>query len=246
MQVITLELRGCPSSYEGHPRNVHKFTRGILVGLRYTYTMRRRDYKEFAPGVSYHIYNRGNGKMDIFRDEQDYLNFLKRLRLALGKAKGVSSLDRFVPFQPGTFALIAYCLMPNHFHFQIEQCGDIPLGKLLHKVCTSYSIYFNKKYNHAGHVFQDQFKAIPIQSENQIAALSAYIHQNPKTAGLVDAPEMWVYSSYQDYIGLRKGDLVDFDSVLSQFSNKDEYRLFVEEQSEDILERKNIEKLFLD
>ena len=215
--------------------------------MGYDICMRRRDYKEFAPGVSYHIYNRGNGKMDIFRDDQDYLNFLKRIRLALGKMKGVApSLDRFVPFEPNTFSLISYCLMPNHFHLQIEQCGEVPLGKLLLKVCTSYSIYFNRKYDHVGHVFQDQFKAVPVQSENQVAALSAYIHQNPGVAGLVDAPDKWVYSSYPDYIGLRKGDLVDFDSVLSQFGNREEYRLFVEGRSEDILERKDIEKLFLD
>lgn len=185
--------------------------------------------------------------MDIFRDEQDYLNFLKRIRLALGKTKGapVSSI-RLVPFEPDTFSLVSYCLMPNHFHLQIEQCGEVPLGKLLLKVCTSYSMYFNRKYDHTGHVFQDHFKSVPVQSENQIAALSAYIHQNPATARLVDSPEKWAFSSYPDYIGLRQGDLVDFDSVLGQFESRDEYRLFVENQSEGILERTNIEKLLLD
>lgn len=209
--------------------------------------MRRRDYKEFAPGVSYHIYNRGNGRMDIFRDDQDYLNFLKRVRLALGKTRGtLASSIRLVPFESGAFSLISYCLMPNHFHLQIEQCGEVPLGKLLLKVCTSYSMYFNRKYDHVGHVFQDQFKAVSIQSENQVSALSAYIHQNPVTAGLVSAPEKWIYSSYPDYIGARGGDLVDFSTVLDQFTSKEEYRLFVEEQLEDILERKDIERLLLD
>ncbi len=185
--------------------------------------------------------------MEIFRDEQDYLNFLKRIRVALGKTKGIkTSLDRLVPFEEGVFSLISYCLMPNHFHLQIEQCADVPLGKLLLKVCTSYSMYFNKKYDHVGHVFQDQFKAIPIQSENQVAALSAYIHQNPKVAGLVKRAEDWAYSSYPDYIGVRQGNLIDPNSVLSQFSSRDEYRLFVEDQSEGISERKDIEKLLLD
>lgn len=210
--------------------------------------MRKRDYKEFAPGTSYHIYNRGNGKMDIFRDEQDYLNFLKRLRLLLGKTRVplVSSI-RVTPFEPEDFSLIAYCLMPNHFHLQIEQCGEVLLGKLILKLCTSYSMYFNRKYDHVGHVFQDQFKATPIESENQIAALSAYIHQNPKVAGLIDTLDKWIYSSYPDYIGLRQGDLINFEPVLGQFANKGEYRLFVEERSADIFERKSIIKeLFLD
>lgn len=183
--------------------------------------------------------------MDIFRDEQDYLNFLRRIRLALGKSEGTNSL-RLTPFEPDLFTLVSYCLMPNHFHLQIEQRGEIPLGKLLLKVCTSYSMYFNRKYDHVGHVFQDQFKAIPIHSENQIAALSAYIHQNPKVAGLVPALEKWAYSSYLEYIGLRQGDLVDPSSVLGQFENKDAYRSFVQNQFKDIVERKDIESLFLD
>lgn len=183
--------------------------------------------------------------MDIFRDDQDYLNFLKRLRLALGKANATSSL-RLTPFEPDLFTLVAYCLMPNHFHLQIEQCGDVPLGKLLLKVGTSYSMYFNKKYEHVGHVFQDQFKAIPVESDNQAVALSAYIHQNPKVAGLVPAPEKWAYSSYLDYIGLRQGDLIDPRSVLEQFATQHDYQLFVEEQFSTMAERKEIAHLYLD
>ncbi|MFA6278529.1 MAG: transposase [Candidatus Paceibacterota bacterium] len=209
--------------------------------------MRKRDYKEFAPDTSYHIYNRGNGKMDIFRDEQDYLNFLKRLRLLLGKTRGtLASSIRVTPFESDDFSLIAYCLMPNHFHLQVEQCGEVSLSSLLLKVCTSYSMYFNRKYDHVGHVFQDQFKAIPVESDNQMAALSAYIHQNPKVAGLVDTLDAWVYSSYPDYIGLRQGDLIDPESVLGQFPNKEAYKSFVDEQYEEILERKNIRELLLD
>ena len=220
--------------------------KGAPCILVYSLIMRRRDYKEFAPGVSYHIYNRGNGKMEIFRDDQDYLNFLKRLRLLFGKARGTLATIRITPFEPDEFSLLSYCLMPNHFHFQIEQNGEVPLSKLMLKVCTSYSMYFNRKYEHVGHVFQDQFKAVPIESDNQSAALSAYIHQNPKVGGLVNTLTDWAYSSYPEYIGLRKGDLVDPEPILDQFASKDGYRLFVEERFADILERKSIEELLLD
>ncbi len=184
--------------------------------------------------------------MDIFRDEQDYLNFLRRLRIALGKSQGATSSIRLTPFDPSFFSLIAYCLMPNHFHFQIKQCGEVPLGKLLLKVCTSYSMYFNKKYDHVGHVFQDQFKAVPIQTDGQAIALSAYIHQNPKVARFADAPEQWAYSSYQDYIGSRHGNLIDPSFILTQFTDRKAYKAFVDESFEDILEYKNIGKLILD
>lgn len=209
--------------------------------------MRRRDYKEFAAGSSYHIYNRGNGRMKIFRDEQDYLNFLKRLRMVLGKARGtLASTIRLVPFESDDFSLIAYCLMPNHFHLHVLQRGDVPISKLILKLCTSYSMYFNHKYDHVGHVFQDQFKAVLVESDNQAAALSAYIHQNPKTAGLIPVAEQWPYSSYPDYIGLRDGNLSDAESIISQFGNRAEYRRFVEEGYDDLLERKRIAHLLLD
>lgn len=217
--------------------------------------MKNRDYKKFAPETAHHVYNRGNGKMDIFRDEADYQNFLKRLSLALGKpqrmpllgAKGASfAAINIQPVPPGSFSLIAYCLMPNHFHIEIFQHTDLPVSKLISKVSTSYSMYFNRKYSHVGHVFQDQFKSIPVLTDQQLIGLSAYIHQNPVTAGLVKKPDEWKYSSYHEYMAANPEDICNKELVSNQFASIDSYELFVEERGEDIKARREIQELILD
>ncbi len=188
--------------------------------------------------------------MEIFRDDQDYKNFLKRIALALGKevAKGASfrSSLHLKPFNAGTFSLISLCLMPNHFHLEIMQNTDIPIGKLLLKTCTSYSMYFNRKYDHVGHIFQDQFKAVPIENDRQLTTVSAYIHQNPKVAGLVDDSIDWPYSSYRSYLGSETINLYEKELILEQFKDVDEYKMFVEDRYEEIKERGEILHLMLD
>src|SRR3990167_10685461 len=118
--------------------------------------MKNRDYKNFTLGNVLHIYNRGNNKEKIFFDEQDNRAFLFRLGLCLGfteeelnKEKLTSmpySRIRITDTDRKNFKLHAFCLMPNHFHLLIEQVGDIPISKLISKLCTSYSMYANKKH----------------------------------------------------------------------------------------------------
>lgn len=218
--------------------------------------MGNRDYKEFSAGECYHVFNRGNGKMDIFRDAQDYLNFLQRLCVLLEMPRGalgiVSELAatklrlRLAPFDAGTFSLVCYCIMPNHFHLLIRQNGDIPISKLILRLATSYSMYFNAKYAHVGHVFQDRFKAAHIGSDRYLQHLSAYIHLNPKTAGIVETISDWKYSSYPEYIGKRGDAVCDKNLILDQFSSANAYRRFVEDSFNDIKLRKKIEDVIID
>ena len=137
--------------------------------------------------------------------------------------------------------------MPNHFHLQIRQNTDVSLSALMLRLGGGYAKYFNRKYDRVGSLFQDQFKSVPVESDNQMAALSAYIHQNPKVAGLVKNLVDWPYSSYPEYLGTRKGVLVNTGLILGGFSdNREEYQSFVEGQYEGIVERKEIEDLTLD
>lgn len=192
--------------------------------------MKFRDYKIFTAGEYYHVYNRGNNKEPIFLDEQDYLNFLKRLKIVLGlmSVSPVSESDprkrvlslRSLP--NGSFAILAYCLMPNHFHFLLKQNTEVGIPQLISKVCTSYAIYFNKKYNRIGHVFQDAFKAKLVDNDSYLSYLSAYIHNNPKD------PVTYPYSSFIDYVGQRPGVICNKEIVLSYFNTDVEsYKKFV-------------------
>jgi len=189
--------------------------------------MYSRDYKILRPGNCYHIFNRGNNKEPIFLEDQDFLNFLKRLKIALGIArmplvKQGASLLRIGPLPEGSFTILCYCLMPNHYHFLVRQNAEIPVSKLVTKVCTSYASYFKNKYGHTGHIFQDQFKAKSVDSDTYLKYLSAYIHNNP-----VD-PLGYDYSSFKDYVGERGGQVCDRSLLLGMFNNDpEEYRKFV-------------------
>ena len=191
--------------------------------------MRYRDYKTFSPGQYYHIFNRGNNKKSIFIDDSDYFHFIKRAKLTLGlqpSAQGPSlskrNSIRFQPVPKNSFDIIAYCLMPNHYHFLIKQNDETTIDRFISKLCTSYSAYFRKKYAHFGHIFQDKFKAKPVENDTYLMYLSAYIHNNPKN------PLNYKHSSILDYAGLREDNLTNKDFLLSLFSNnKTQYINFV-------------------
>jgi putative transposase len=217
--------------------------------------MKNRDYKQFAEGEYYHIFNRGVGKMDIFRDEKDFLFFLLLLKENLHPEKAPFSLSRREPSRGGyvrellpenSFELVCYCLMPNHFHLVIRQMGDISISKLILKVCTSYSKYFNKKYNRVGGLFQGPFKAVHIDTDEYLLWLSCYIHQNPHTAGLVKNLKDWKWGSYPDYIGARQGSLCKKDVVLERFKNARDYEKFVDSGFDIIKSKEELKDLLLD
>ncbi|MBL8029912.1 MAG: transposase [Candidatus Doudnabacteria bacterium] len=214
--------------------------------------MNNRDYKNFAPKACYHVFNRGVGKMDIFKDEDDFKFFLYRLKENLFPLKnmpfaeknlGGSYIRKSLPAD--AFTLLCYCLMPNHFHLLIRQNGDTEISKLVSKICTSYSKYFNKKYGRVGHLFQDAFKSVLIKNDSQLAWLSAYIHQNPKVSGIVESLKKYQWSSYLDYLGVRNGTLCEKKFILDMQSS-DGYESFVENSYERIRERKDLEKLLID
>ena len=184
--------------------------------------MRYRDYKLFRPGCYYHVYNRGNNKQDIFLENRDYLNFLKRVKFVLGMLPVTRNETRIRPVSLGSFTIVAYCLMPNHFHFLIRQDAEIGVDKFVQKVCTSYVGYFNQQYERVGGLFQDQFKAKLVENDSYAKYVSAYIHNNPSNLE-------YAYSSYPDVIGLRQGRVVDRSVILSWFEgNPVKYKKFVE------------------
>ncbi|MBP9686907.1 MAG: transposase [Candidatus Doudnabacteria bacterium] len=211
--------------------------------------MKHRDYKQFSQGCYAHVFNRGNAKLDIFYDDEDYRYFLYRLKEQLhGRLMPASGSGRYVRqlLPPHSFTLLAYCLMPNHFHLIIRQDVSIPVSRLVHRVCTSYSKYFNKKYNRIGHVFQDQFKSVEVTSDEQLWWLSAYVHTNPVVGALVQKPEEYTWSSYQDYAGMRFGILCDTGIVLSRFRTFFDYEKFVHASAGFIRSRKELKDLLLD
>lgn len=177
--------------------------------------------KVFIAEAYYHVYNRGVEKRHIFMDDEDYRVFLNLLKRYLKKEPSQDLKGRVYPNFYGDLELLAYCLMPNHFHLFMYQDQDASsVTALMRGVCTSYTGYFNKKYKRVGHLFQDRFKASQILSDNYLIHISRYIHLNPKNY------ESWPYSSYNHYISNRKADWVRPDRVLELFEGES-YASFV-------------------
>jgi putative transposase len=196
--------------------------------------MARRDYKEFAIREIHHAFNRGNDKMDIFRDDEDYRFFLHRLGEALypsSEARGKKGCHVRKALPADSFSLIAFCLMPNHFHLLILQNTDLPISALMLKILTSYSKYFNKKYGRVGSLFQDQYKTTRIQDNTQLLHTSAYIHNNPLIGKLTSISDTYPYSSFHEYMA-GGVTLSQPNSVLEQFDGAEAYRDFVAESIE--------------
>ena len=140
----------------------------------------------FAPGEYYHIYNRGNSKQKIFLDKKDHDRFIKLIFVCNSK-KNInfrdlfqSSHDVFAFDRGDTLVDVgAYCLMPNHFHLLIKEKDSGNITLFMQKLATAYVMYFNKKYERNGSLFEGKFKSQHINSDRYLKYIFAYIHLNP-------------------------------------------------------------------
>ncbi len=145
----------------------------------------------------YHVFNRGINKQTIFLSSDDYHFFLRKLY------ESKSKYDH---------SFYAFCLMPNHFHISI-QTRKTPISKIMSSLTTSYSMYFNRKYQHFGPVFQNRFKSILIENDSYFLKLSQYIYLNPVKAGLVSDPLDYSYSSMKEVSGKTPLHFLDRDII---------------------------------
>jgi putative transposase len=186
-----------------------------------------REHKLVA-GEYYHVFNRGNDRQPIFFEQANMAFFLRQSRKYID-GNGTQ--------------IIAYCLMPNHYHLLLCPTLD-SLSRQLQLFTLSYTKAINKRYNRVGSLFQGRFKGAYIDHDGYLLHLSRYIHLNPVTAGLVKRAEDWEFSSYREFIGIRFGTLPKPDVILRQFNSCDDYRLFVESYNMD--DRKAIVHLLFD
>ena len=166
----------------------------------------------FTQGSYYHVYNRGANREPIFRSDDNYLFLQQRIM------ENVNEWD---------VTVIAYCLMPNHYHIVLRQDGARSLSNFLQALFNSYTKAFNKMYNRSGTLFEGRFRAIPILKEEYLIHLCRYIHRNPLEAHLVANLNYWPYSNYLEWIGERSGPLVDREFVSSRFPASEAYAKFV-------------------
>lgn len=132
--------------------------------------------------MCYHVLNRGNGQAEVFHKEDDYAAFLKLLCQASER----------VPMR-----LLAYCLMPNHFHLVAWTLEDGDLGRWMQWLLTSHVRRYHRHYNSSGHVWQGRFKAFPIEEDDHLLTVMRYVERNPVRARSIPfrKAERWPWSS---------------------------------------------------
>lgn len=191
----------------------------------------------FVNDQYYHIYNRGTEKRALFEGTTDRRRFLKTLRyyqIAGPKPKfsNYFKLELFkIDPSKKIVEILCYCLMPNHFHLLIKQLRDGGITEFLSKVSNSYTKYFNTKYNRVGPLFQGEFKAVLVESDEQLLHLSRYIHLNPLSAFLVKNLDDYEWSSFKEYTGGAVG-LCAKDGILGFFKSPKSYQQFVLDQAD--------------
>lgn len=188
---------------------------------------------QFANNEYYHLYNRGVDKQKIFLRYGHYSRFLTTIRNIFNTGSATPRLfyNQGLALK-SKVSLLCYCLMPNHYHLLLQQTIEQGVTEFMHKLDTSYTMFFNKNNHRSGRFFESTFKATRIESEEQLLHISRYIHLNPVIAHLVDNPEEWHWSSHREYIGLVSHDLCNTKPILSLFPSNKEYHQFVLDQRE--------------
>ncbi len=183
-----------------------------------------------------HIYNTGVENRNLFNDEQDYEVFLGYLNDYLSAPADTESVKkvftvkgrtfRGVPHQPKNYFnkvdLIAYNLMPDHFHLLVYQITKGSIEKLIRSLCTRYAIYYNKKYQRRGSLFAGPYKSVQIKNVSQLLYLTRYLHRELFKEKSVDKDlDHNGYSSYEEYLGVRKTSWIKPKVVLSYFEKSE-------------------------
>jgi len=181
-------------------------------------------------GDYYHVYNRGVNRDNIFWKDQDYLYCLKRIS------------DNCIRY---CIKIIAYCLMPNHYHFLVRQDGEAAVSRWVQTIFNGYVQAANREFNRKGTLFEGRCQIKVVDKEDYLIYLVRYIHLNPVHAGLVLHAGDWPYSNYLEWAGERQGLLVDEAFIDEWFDSRDAYCEFLNEYK-DIRQDRKIEKYLFD
>lgn len=208
----------------------------------------RRDI--FANGGTYHIFNKTIDNKKTFKHKNNCRAFLSRLPF-YQSAKAVISFSKFKSLPIDTqnkikhylsfkkyfkVEILAYCLMPNHYHLLVKQILDKGIQKFMTDVSNSFTRFSNIKSHRKGPLFLPRFRSRSITSDEQLIHVSRYIHLNPYSAEIINNPaklQLYDWSSYKYYITNDESSLINTQLVLSLFNNsKSRYENFVRDHAD--------------
>ena len=200
----------------------------------------------------YHVIFRGIDGRKIFEDDSDYYRMVhdifefndKNYTLSTYRVAGMEKNSKIQERKKREFLVRvhAFCLMPNHVHLVLEQIKDNGITRFMHKLCGGYSRYFNFKYKRNGHLFQDKFKSVHIDDDDQFNFLFVYVHTNPiaivcpgwKDDGIdgsekeiIDFVEKYKWSSYRDYLRADNFPSITQREYFLEINTKEKWQEFV-------------------
>ena len=169
-----------------------------------------RHKRNLSDNTVYHIVQRGHNKAPLFRYDDDYITFKDFIS---------KYSQRF------GFDLYHYCLMPNHFHLLMRIAVGNDLPKLIHGITQSYSHHYRRRYDHAGHVYQNRYRSFHIADDSYLLECGRYIERNPLRACIATAPSQYQWSSYNCYANNHPDGIITENPLYNRFGSTSSDRM---------------------
>jgi REP element-mobilizing transposase RayT len=200
-------------------------------------------------GECYHVFNRGVDKRDIFTNKDELYLFFNRLNdlnttnisnaLRMKRKKGKEVLDD----NEKLVSIIAYCLLPNHFHLLLKQESENGITKFMHRLCNSYVKVFNHSHKRSGSLFQGRFKAKHLTGEDALGTVSTYVNLNYKHHK-INLKKQLVKSSIFEYLDTELGpricDISEIKNIIDDYGSLQQYKADIKNTSISFAMNKNI------
>ena len=212
--------------------------------------------REIVTGEIFHVLNRGVDNREIFLDEEDYFRFIHNLfefndpspvfnlSYYLNRLQSIDFVNQYIKKPRKLIVeILAFCLMPNHFHLLLRQREEGGLTKFMRKIGVGYANYFNQKYQRSGALFQGRFKLILVKEETHFIHLPYYIHFNPLDLKMPDWREgeienyqnaikfleSYRWSSHLDYLSKKNfPSVTQREFLLKIFGGSENYKRGIE------------------
>lgn len=210
----------------------------------------------------YHILSRGVNKAPIFHQKRDYQRFLELMTycrfldysVKFSKFKTLAKNKREEikkSLKKKSISFVAYSLMPNHFHFVLRQKTENGISQFINRLLNSYTRFFNTKYERSGPLFENRFKAILIESQDQLLHLVRYVHLNPYSSVIVKTTDNlleYPWSSFPEYLEkpINLAVCEEKEMILSEFNNKESFKKFILDRADYQRELDRIKHLLLE
>lgn len=215
----------------------------------------------FRNGEIYHVFNRGIDRRSIFTGKREFerakqlIKFYRHKEIPIRYSQillqpeelrskileGVFKSDRLID-------ILSYCLMPNHFHLLVKQLEDNGVSRFVSNFTNSYTKYFNTKSKRTGPIFEGVFKAVHVETDEQLINLTRYIHLNPVASSIISENRLnnYLWSSYPEHLLPSNDGIAEKRMVLDLFKSAASYREFVENQIDYAKELDSIKHLVME